>query len=751
MTLIRTGLAFMCAGTLLICACGTTTPPDADVTEDTTVSDDVTADLPGGDQITGDTIIGDTVDMDAPLPDGIEHPVANPDAAARAFRLYYRERVERTIIAFNRFMLFGDTTFGINIRKAGISRVGDTFEVVPGPNDNNSIGASARATWYAYKIFRSRPMALTLIRMFDGLNFIATMTGHDGVTGRNAYPNWTLTLDGDTGAVSRTRGGIDITPPNATDAALEAEIMATLFDGAHITYRGEPEDILLNYMPGQEMGPYAVTYGFSMLPQYLRISDCCTSMMQVPETYPWAGAFWSNHNSRDNFPDLAFGYVAAREAMDDPEADADVRAAATRAWQAGQLVGDSVQENGSRIMSVSEFQAYDQLIPSGQIRPDGSAEAEDLGSMSDCQMNYLARALSTQGLTLPMPELPKPGAIDNLLAPYIDPGTGCKPEGSTYTCVNMAESICGKTWGSLNELLVGGTGLLDMAQQMEDDSPGSAKLLLGGFYGNYDQPVNSMLALCEYARVTNNAALLAEANAAMQQMTDLSRIFADMIFGNVSPAEQAHKRYLTALLDAQAGLTASAADLGDFAGAEQQMSRLEAVMDLADTPAATLLTDEEIALRIDNELSGKSSEVVTRYRDAWGTTYPIRRSGEGYEARVFAPEGATDWQAVGTPHHLVFGGIELLEALPLCVASPGILDCTWARLGCARPDLNKDGTVDTTDTELLQQASALTSTDCNAENEWCGGADLDHTGKVDETDTAFMEAAQGCHYKVPTL
>ena len=86
-------------------------------------------------------VAADAIGTDAPLPDGIERPVADPVVAARAFRLYYRERVERTIVAYNRFMLFGDTTFGINIRKAGISRTGNTFEVVPGPNDNNSIGS----------------------------------------------------------------------------------------------------------------------------------------------------------------------------------------------------------------------------------------------------------------------------------------------------------------------------------------------------------------------------------------------------------------------------------------------------------------------------------------------------------------------------------------------------------------------------------------------------------------------------------
>jgi hypothetical protein len=692
--------------------------------------------------------LGEVQDADAALPEGLEPPVPDPVAAARAFKLYYRERVERAVVAYNRFMVFGDTTFGINIRKAGISRTGDVFEVVPGPNDNNSMGLSARAAWFAYKVFRSRLLALSVIRMFDGLAFLATVTGHEGVTGRNAYPGWTLLIDGKARTVARTRAGAAVTPPFPPDPTLQAEMLAAFFDGITITYRGEPQDILLDYMPAQEVGPYAVTYGFSMLPAFLRVSDCCTSLMQVPEPYPWAGAFFSNHNSRDNLPDLAFGYLAAREALDDPDADPDVRAAATRAWAAGQMVGDSVESNGGRIMTVPEQGPWDQLIPSGQVRPDGTTEAEDLGSMSDCQMTYLARALSTTGLALPLPALPEPGALDDLVSPFLDKDVGCAPKGSVHTCTSLAGAMCGKTWGQMNELTLGGKGLIDRARQMEAANPGSADLLLGHFYGNYDQPVNSMLAVCDYARVIGDPALHAEATAALAQMTDLSRVFADVLFASTNPGEQARKRFWTALIDAQGGLPVSSADLGDFASVEQQMARLEAVLDLADTTDAALLTDEEIAKRVQDELAGKNDAVKERFEDAWGTTPPLRRAGDGYEARAWTPDGATDWHAVPTPHHVVFGGLELLEALPLCVTTPGALDCTWARLGCARPDLDHDGSVGPSDRLLFQQASAAASTGCSAANAWCGGADLDHTGTVDGVDSAFLDAAEGCRYAV---
>ena len=102
---------------------------------------------------------------------------------------------------------------------------------------------------------------------------------------------------------------------------------------------------------------------------------------------------------------------------------------------------------------------------------------------------------------------------------------------------------------------------------------------------------------------------------------------------------------------------------------------------------------------------------------------------------------------VDTPHHFQLGGIELLQALPLCITNPGILDCAWARLGCERPDLDHNGMVDATDKGLFNKAvSEYAGKACGQENHWCGLADLDHTGRVDATDQAFMNAAMGCHY-----
>ncbi|HNU69090.1 MAG TPA: hypothetical protein PKG82_08050 [Myxococcota bacterium] len=727
--------------------CGGGPTPQSDVVQDTTEADTVSdTALPDIDQadVPSDDSNSD-IPSDIALPDGLERPVADPVAAARAFRLYYAERVDRAVVAFNRFMLFGDTMFGINIRKVGVARSGDTFEVVPGPKDNNQIGTSVRAAWNAYRLYRTRTLELALIRMFNGMEFIGTVSGHDGVTGRNAYPNWTMTINGPAGTVGRTRDGTTVESPYVSDAGLESEMISTFFGDMDVTYRLEPADILFNYMPAVETGSYAVTYSFSMLPDFLRISDCCTSMMKVPDDYPWAGAFWSNHNSRDNFPDLVFGYLAAGEAMDDPDAGPELKAAATAAWEAGRKVGDLVQQNDSRIMTVSEHTTYDQLTVSGEMRPDGTVEAETLGAMSDCQMNYAARALSTDGLDAQLPELPLPGALENLIAPFVDVESGCEWIEGGHTCTRLAESFCGKTWGQLNELTMGGKGLIDLAMDLDEEDPGAAGAILGQFYGNYDQPMNAALAVVEYARLTGKQDLLELAQATLAEMTDLSRTFADVIFGRADPAEQAQMRYETALIDGLGGLTPPATDFLDFAVAEQQMAAMEGLLEMPDSTVAALLTELEIAEQIDDEQSDASAPVKKRYRDNWGDIPPVRVEGEGYQAKVFERDTASDWRPVERPHHRRMGGIDLLEALPLCVTNPQVLDCTWAKAGCARPDLNHDGKVDDADRTIFQ-TTAQGTTGCLPANNYCDGADLDHTGTVDALDTAFMDAAQGCHY-----
>ena len=695
-----------------------------------------------------DTDVADVAETDAAPDADLAEPVPDAEAAARAFRLYYRERVERAVIAYNRTMLFGDLGFGLTIGKAGVARDGDQFEVVAGPNDNNPIGVSLFNVWHAWKIFGTRALAMSLLRMFDGLAFMEAISGHPGLTARCAMPGWTRTVDGVDGVIGRLRDGQPVSAPTAIAPELEAELLATFYDGVRYTYREDPSDFLLSYMPANEVGPFAVTYGFSMLPDYLRVSDCCTSLMRTPEGYAWEGAFWSNHNSRDNFPDLGIGLVIAREAARDDGLAEEARAAAERAVAAGQRIGDHVLAHDGRLMTVDEHNPYDSLIVAGAVRPDGETESEDLGSLSDCQMAFLARAVSSEGLTLPLPELPAPGSIEQLLVDALGDKAGCVVPAGIRTCTRLEEAYCGKDWGTLEELELGGKPWLELVEQMEENSPGAAEMLIGGFQDDFYEKNIAMLALVNHARVEGDAELLAATREALGNMTALMRRYAELIYANTAPARYAERVYEAALFDAQGGLTVDPAELGDFARAEAQIARLEALLTMADTEPAPLLSDEEILERVEAHLAGRSDSVKARYRAAYGDQPPLRRAGEGYEARVHHPDDPDPaWRPVERPHHRVVGGVRLLEALPLCDTAPHLLDCAWARWGCERPDLDGSGAVDADDQILFASASeAHAAAGCHAGNGWCGGADLDRTGAVDALDEAFMAAAQGCWY-----
>lgn len=681
------------------------------------------------------------------LQDPLETPVANTQAAAKAFQLYYRERVERVVVSFNRFMVFGDVTFGTVIGKAGVAHTGDQWEVVAGPNDNNRIGVSMRRTWYAYQVFRSRLLALSLMRSLQGLVFFEAVSGHPGVTARMVYPGWTRTVNGIDKTVLRTRNGSEVFPPVAPDPELEAEMLASFFSGVQMTYREQPEDILLNYMPAREIAPYAITYSHSMTPHYLRVSDCCTSLMQVPDGYPWAGGWFGNHNSRDNFPDLAMGYLVALHLMNDPLADEDLRQVAEQAWASGQRIGDLIQLNEGRLMTVSEHDPYEELVVAGGVRPDGETEAEDLGSLSDCQMAFLGRALSSQGLSLPLPELPAPGSVEYMLADVL--GEECPVPEPVRICSHLADAYCGKQWGTIGELKLLGLPWLEAIEELEAETPGTAKALIGSFQDDFSEKTIAALAVVSYAEAIGDQQLEEEAREALQQVTNLYRYFGELIWGQTDPGQLAERHYSAALFEVQGGMEVDGADFGDHGRAEYNMSRLEQMLLLEDTPYEALKSDEEILAIVENDLAGKSDSVKARYVEHYGTTPPLRRAGDAYEATGHHPAADWPWESVPTPKHQQLGGVRLLEAIPLCVVAPEHLDCTWAKLGCSRPDLNADGLVDEADQTLMDTAAAdHPEAVCGTTNNWCDGADLDHTGTIDSTDQAFMTAAQGCSYAI---
>ncbi len=676
-------------------------------------------------------------------------PVADADAAARAFSLFYRERVERAVLAWNRFVLVGDTGAATTISTVAVARDGNHFEIVPGPADNNRIGASTFAVAQAYALYRSRTLALTLVRMLEGLSFISEVTGHRGVTAREAFPGWTRTVDGNSSAVTRLRDGTSVVSPRPLDSALEDEIVRSFYAGVSITYRENPAEFYFSFKPGQDPTAYSITYVFSELPRFIRSSDCCSSLMRTPEGYDWAGAFWGNHNSRDNSQDLALGYLTAMQLAGDERADPIVRDAARRALAVGHDVGDRVGENGGRIMTVDEFHDYETLTVSGELRPDGVGEPEDLGSMSECPRAYLARAISTPGLSTPIPALPLPGSIETLIQEALGPLvrlTSCEIPTGERLCTSLDDAYCGATVAEFPRLEILGIPWWDAITLVERLAPGTAASLLGSFQDDYREIVAAGAALVRYADLAREPALADEARSALQQETDLLRAFADLLYGSRSPAERDAERYEAALHDAIAGLPVARADFGDFAQAEARIASIERLLTMPDTEPWPLRTDEEIVSAVEDQLANAGpydSVRVARYRERFGEEPPVRRTADGYEAQ--GPEGI--WRPVENPHHRSIGGLSLLEELPLCAFAPQILDCTWAAVGWERADLDANGHVDTSDAQRFDTAAnAFGASRCTARNDWCDGADLDHTGVVDALDRRFLAAADGCWY-----
>ena len=708
-------------------------------------ADGALTDLAGShDAQPADLAPADVGQPDFGFPDPEPPYVFDPAAAARGFRLYYRERVERTVLAFQRFLLVGDTTWGTSIGKVGVARTGDEYEVVAGPNDNNRIGISTWTTWHAYRQLRSRSLALATVRLFNGLAFFEEVSGHPGLTARMVYPGWTRTVDGRDGSVTRSRQGQPAEQGARYSPELEAEIITTFYDGVLVRHREDPLDILFEYMPGVEPHRYALTYSFDALPRHLRSSDCCASLVRTPAPYDWEGAYWGNHNSRDNFPDLALGYVAAIEATRSPDVDPDVLAAARRAVAAGGRIGDLVHAHGA-LLTVGEFEGYEDLMVGGTLRPHGEVEAQDLGSLADCNMAYLALAISSEGLSMPLPEAPIPGSIEAAIVEQVGDSIDCPLQPGGQTCRSLEQALCGRNWDELPDIEFAGTPLLDLVRQLEETSPGAAELFLGGFQDDFNEITIAALALVTYADATEQPILAHRARWVLGELTGLMRLFAELMWTQTHPERIPEQLYDAALFDGLGGVRGVPVEqFGGFVWAEQRTAYIESLLSLQDTPPAPLLSDEELQAMIRDRVDGARDVLQQRYRDTYGEQAPVRRAGDGYEARGF-PEQTHPWHPVERPHHRIVGGLRLLHALPLCATAPEVLDCTWARLGCARPDLDDDGSVAESDRALFEQArQAHADAECVAEGGWCGGADLDRSGAVDALDEAFLEAAMGC-------
>lgn len=686
-------------------------------------------------------IAGCTDEGDGAPSDTDEAPhVVDPVAAGRAFKLYYRERTERVLLSFERFGAFGDTSFAVVNGRADVSRSGDTWEIVPGPKDNNLVGTSVQSLWAAYKVFGGRPLELALIRHFQGLAWQEAMTGIPGMTNREALPGWTRVIDGAAGTQTRTRDGAPITRP-APDVDIHDEVLATFFADGTWTYREDPHETFFSHLPVADLESYAITMSFPD-PRFLRVSDCCSSFMRVPDGRPWAGAYWGNHNSRDNLPDLMLGHLAAQAAAADPDVPDDVRRAAEAAVAAGERVADLVMANGNTVMTVDEFHDDDTLVPSGGIRPHGLSEGQDLGTLEACPNVFLTATLATGGLTYPPPDLPMSPGIEELLLDAVGSGgISCTIE-TPRTCSGLEDAFCGYTWSTMEEIEIFGQPLLELAKNL---GPATAAGLLGSLQNDYDDVVEAMTGVVQHARNVGDKDMEADARLQARAMTDTMRAFADVIFTPDDPG-RAEQRYEAAVFDAIVGADVIPEDLGDLSIEESRVAGIEQLLVLGDTSPWPLVDDATILARVNAELvalgnhpSGRSDVIRDRYADAYGDQPPLRRAGEAYEART----AESGWHAVENPRHTRVGGLELWQALPICLSRPDLLDCAWAARGCKPADLDGDGVVTTADRAALDGIFVDGKT-CGADG--CGGADIDGSGTLDALDTAFEDAAIGCWY-----
>lgn len=683
--------------------------------------------------------------------------VENP-ARAAGFKLFYRERLDRLMLAWNRFGLVGDAAFGTNIHKHFIAKAGDEYEVLGGESDNNDLGVSIWSAWHAYRNFGGRNLELTLIRQFEGLAFYEAITGHPGITSREVIPGWTRLMDGVNDQITRTRDGEPFTPPVVFSGALEQEILDAFYDGIVVNYRENPYEYYQNFKPRGELTGYAVTYVFSDWEDWLHVSNCCSSWMET-KLGIWQGAYWGNHNSRDNFPDMSLGFLAAYEAAKDETLPEDLSAAVTAAVEAGHRIGDRIVADSSIQMTVDEHHDYDTLVPGGQVRPDGRTEWQDLGSLASCTTVYLAKAISTEGLDVPLPELPMPGAIETSAIYELLRLLGFEDIVlPVLNCTSIDDAFVGLTWGELLDLEVFGVSWIDLAYLVAELFPELLPELLGKTGDDFKEMEMGAMALCYYSQINEKDDLLRKARRHLSHLLEMHYILADLAYTGAAASRGAawegayadlikaneEHLYVAAFMANLCGLEAPLEDFDNFSYGESYAAYLESILNLADTAPWTLLTDEEIMAQIQAELDGKIDGepwIVERYWARFPDAPPVRRAGDGYEAI----NAAGEWQAVENPWHTIWSARKLAYEAPLCTKAPWVLSCDWAALGCARPDLDDSGAVDAADQTLHETLLATYSgVVCNEDNTWCEGADLDRSGAADADDRDFMTAAQGC-------
>jgi hypothetical protein len=695
----------------------------------------------------------------------------NPNAKADAFKLYYRERTERLLKSINRFALTGDAVPGAIINKMYISKEGNRYEVIPGPVDNNSHGYTTFATWKLYQAMGGRSLELTLIRMFEGLAFYESVTGHKGLTVREALPGWTRTMDGVNKTVSRTNNGIFVADPEPFPAGLEKEVLDTFFDGVIVNYRENPEEFFYSFKPINELEDYAVTYVFDHVGEalpWIPVSNCCSSFMKT-QIGPWKDlGWWGNHNSRDNFTDYVMGYLAAFEAEKTPGLPADLALAAHHAADAARRVGDTTTFFGNILMTVDERNDYYTLAPAGEVRPDGRTEWQDLGSISSCQMAYLAKALSKEGLHSPVPKVPLPGDLAHEAIEALFKSIGITLTTRVKKCKCLDEAWFGLTFGDLLRFKILGEPWYEKMERLTFFYPDLFYVLIGSAMDDFQELILGSVGLCYYARISGDTALYDEAYESLGNLIKIQVILAKLVYGvdrdaslkNSTIKKLGKTKYYARLDDAKEmlykgaiyermfGFDSPLKDLDGFNAAESQIEWAASPLYWTDTTPAALITDEKIKERIMNELNGKKEKepwiyerYVQRFFDEDGNhNPPVKRTADGYE---FIDQYG-NWRAAENPHHRYYGGLHYWLESALAVWSPQTLNCEWARLGCAPADFDGSMKVDASDTAIFNARWNAYGGSGAACPDGCDGADLDRDGRLDADDQAYMQAAQGC-------
>jgi hypothetical protein len=729
---------------------------DDDIGDDTTVTDD-DADDDSNDDTTDDS--GD--DSDDTSDDDTETVTSNPNAKADAFRLFYKERSQRLNLSLNRFSLSGDAVAANAFAKTAIAKAGDSWEVAPGPEGNNPFGKTLFATWKLYQAIGGRDLELALIRMFEGIVFNEAVSGHPGLTTREAFPGWTRTMDGIHGEITRNRWGLPFSGPETYDPDLEQEILGAFFNGVSFVYRENPEEWLFNLKAVNELTDFAVTYVFDELdhdPPFLRVSDCCSSFM-VTQMGMWEGAYWGNQNSRDNFTDYAMGFLAAFEAEGTGGLPDDLATAAHRAAQAARRTGDNITAHDNILMTVDEWHDYNTLSPAGQMNPDGEVEWQDLGSLATCQMAYVAHAVSTAGLSWPVPQIPLPGAIETSTLRQLFDLLGLDPSLlPVHQCYGIDDAFVGLTWKDMVEAEIFGIPLWDVADILAQWFPDLFPNLLGSVVDDFSELMLGAVALCYYARTAGEDDLFSQARQTLSNFIEIQKILARLVYGVTarSPRTQETRDLISsademlyngALYARMFGFDSSLDYFNGFSRGDAATQLVEGYLSMSDTADWSLISDEEIAAQIEAKLAAVNSRApwrVDRYRERFGDTYPVRRAGEGYECI-----GTNDeWMPTENPRHEWFflDATSIWFESTLCVDSPETLDCSWARLGCAPADFDNSGSVEIEDAALFSQKWTLFGEDasCSGSNNWCDGADLDRNSILNSEDQGYMDAAQGC-------